>query len=54
MYTGFFDEKDILAAEDKVIGYALAADVPTAMFYQYVRGIYDLAHAIMMKEVEES
>lgn len=54
MYTGFFDEKNILAAEDKVIGDALASEMPTPLFYQYVRGIYDLAHAIMMKEGDES
>lgn len=54
MYTGFFDEKDILAAEDKVIGDALAAEMPTALFYQFVRGVYELSHELIKKREEVS
>lgn len=52
MYTGYFDEKDILAAEDKVIGDALAAELPNALFYQYVRGVYDLSHELIKNKEE--
>ena len=52
MYTGFFDEKDILAAEDKVICDALAAEMPTPLFYQYVRGVYELSHELIKKREE--
>lgn len=52
MYTGFFDEKDILAAEDKVIGDAFAAELPSALFFQYVRGVYDLSHELIKKREE--
>lgn len=52
MYTGFFNEKDILAAEDKVLGNLLETQTPTPLFYQYVKGMYDLAHEIIPKREE--